>query len=494
MTDKRIDQLTNAPSEEATDWIHTNKAGVDYRTPLSKVSAFQITTLDLISSSTAYAADTSITTNGYTTSGDGGSGAWVQNGVTGQTASQTPTQLGGALLNDANGNQWSIVSSVALRPEQLGAIEDNTTDNTSLVTIAISDQLLSGRAALISANTFYSDSIGNSTPANGYLNGAFGKIQYGYRDSSKRATDGSPALVIEKHSKYDSSATDVQDNGFVVSVSKSDTVSGSGARGIYGYVDQASGTGGSIGIHGRARTTSADSRIWGMWAYADRGGVALNRTIGFESNVKSNIDSPYDTSAVGGGVDGIISATVDSTGICNNAYRVTKSSGAGWRTGFQVPINSINPASASDEGEICKYGGSSLSANKYGGIRFYDGFFDYAMKTNEATFDSDVAIQLKRDQRITWAENRSSSTYITYTDSTDTMDITGNAVDFKMSSTSPIKLNGVKILSARKTGFGTVTDATSKASWSTNTVTLDELAERVGAIWDALRDHGLIGN
>ena len=229
-----------------------------------------------------------------------------------------------------------------------------------------------------------------------------------------------------------------------------------------------------------------------MWAYADRGGVTLNRTIGFEANVKSNIDSPYDTATVGGGVDGIVSATVDGTGICNNAYRVTQSSGAGWRTGFQVPFNSIAP-SVSDEGEICKFGGSSSVGDSYGGIRFYGGNFDYASKTNDGTFNNNVAYQLARGQKVLFGDTRGLSTWMTY-DTDSAWKFSGNAMDLLLSSSSPFRINGVKLLGNRRTGFGVVNGTTDKTTFDTSTVNLQELAQRVGAIWEALREHGLIGN
>jgi len=78
---------------------------------LSEVDALtgQQTTTELINSSVVYDADKVLETSGFTTAGDGGNGKWKQNGVTGQTPSQTPAQLGDALLNDASGNQWALV-------------------------------------------------------------------------------------------------------------------------------------------------------------------------------------------------------------------------------------------------------------------------------------------------------------------------------------------------------------------------------------------------
>jgi hypothetical protein len=53
--------------------------------------------------------DDTVEFQGYTSIGDGGAATWQHNGITGQTPSQSPAQLGDALLNDGNGNQWSLV-------------------------------------------------------------------------------------------------------------------------------------------------------------------------------------------------------------------------------------------------------------------------------------------------------------------------------------------------------------------------------------------------
>jgi hypothetical protein len=46
---------------------------------------------------------------GFADIGDGGGGTWKHNGVTGQTPSQSPSQLNNSLLNDASGNQWAML-------------------------------------------------------------------------------------------------------------------------------------------------------------------------------------------------------------------------------------------------------------------------------------------------------------------------------------------------------------------------------------------------
>jgi hypothetical protein len=52
---------------------------------------------------------------GYTTAGDGGGAKWVKTATTGQTISQSPSQLALALLNDAEGNQWRLIGDFNLQ-------------------------------------------------------------------------------------------------------------------------------------------------------------------------------------------------------------------------------------------------------------------------------------------------------------------------------------------------------------------------------------------
>jgi parallel beta-helix repeat protein len=104
------------------------------QTALSLKGAVEGSTVFLISSTDTYTADTVVITNGFTTSGDGGEGRWKQNGVTGQTASQSPAQLGSALLNDGIGNQWSLVGE-SIQVMQLGAIP-NASDSSAAIQAA----------------------------------------------------------------------------------------------------------------------------------------------------------------------------------------------------------------------------------------------------------------------------------------------------------------------------------------------------------------------
>jgi len=117
---------------QVTVFVNPNTYTISVNGSASKVeiseAEFTGTTTDLINSIDAYAADTLINSTGYLASGDGGDGSWKQNGVTGQTPSQSPAQLGGALLNDASGNQWEYIGeSVSL--DALGALSGGILDD-----------------------------------------------------------------------------------------------------------------------------------------------------------------------------------------------------------------------------------------------------------------------------------------------------------------------------------------------------------------------------
>jgi hypothetical protein len=96
--------------------------------------ATQITTAALIASTVTFPSGTVINTTGFTTNGDGGNGGWKENGVTGQSPSQSPAQLGNKLLNDGNGVQYSLVpvygtASLEINAHALGVIANNVADD-----------------------------------------------------------------------------------------------------------------------------------------------------------------------------------------------------------------------------------------------------------------------------------------------------------------------------------------------------------------------------
>jgi hypothetical protein len=61
------------------------------------------------------------------------------------------------------------------------------------------------------------------------------------------------------------------------------------------------------------------------------------------------------------------------------------------------------------------------------------------------------------------------------------------------SNTGQYQINSTKVLGPRVTGWAAATGAKSKATFDTSTVTLPNLAARVGQIIDDLIAHGIIG-
>lgn len=89
----------------------------------------------IASKNTAPQTNEIVEVQGYTTPGDGGDAQWRFNGNTGLTASQSPAQLGNALINDASGNQWAFVGKL-LNIVSIGGVIDNSTDNTNVTAAA----------------------------------------------------------------------------------------------------------------------------------------------------------------------------------------------------------------------------------------------------------------------------------------------------------------------------------------------------------------------
>ena len=96
----------------------------------------------IASKNTAPQTNEIVEVQGYTTPGDGGGAQWRFNGNTGEPVSQSPAQLGDALVNDASGNQWEYIPIAAtitpvVNAKALGLVADGATDDFPVIDSAI---------------------------------------------------------------------------------------------------------------------------------------------------------------------------------------------------------------------------------------------------------------------------------------------------------------------------------------------------------------------
>lgn len=68
------------------------------------------------------------------------------------------------------------------------------------------------------------------------------------------------------------------------------------------------------------------------------------------------------------------------------------------------------------------------------------------------------------------------------------------SVDMNLASGKVHKIAGTQVVAARITGWGSPTGTAARSGFATSTVTTEQLAERVKALIDDLRSHGLIGD
>jgi hypothetical protein len=181
----------------------TAKVAAENAATTAEAFAYQLTTTELIASTATFTAATVIPTSGFTTSGTGGA-PWKQNGVTGQTVSQTPAQLGGALLNDGNGNQWALVQGLIVTLESLGF--SSATDESLVVQAAANATNDGGTISTLKKHAF---GFGGVTVSNKTL-------RFDFKNSN--ITMLTPASLIQASGSYRSQQTVSSITGSTVSV------------------------------------------------------------------------------------------------------------------------------------------------------------------------------------------------------------------------------------------------------------------------------------
>ena len=91
----------------------------------------------LLSKASNPTTDDAVEFQGYDEIGDGGNATWKHNGTTGQTPSQSPSQLGAWLLNDGSGNQWALDIDGAVNALSLGVTRDGVDSFAALTALKL---------------------------------------------------------------------------------------------------------------------------------------------------------------------------------------------------------------------------------------------------------------------------------------------------------------------------------------------------------------------
>tara|TARA_R110000764_G_scaffold176955_3_gene263179 strand:- start:983 stop:3208 length:2226 start_codon:yes stop_codon:yes gene_type:complete len=188
--------------------------------------ATQITTAALIASTATFPSSTVINTIGYQNIFDRGHTKWVQNGVTGETASQSPSQLAINLLNDGNGNQWVMVSDGPWNVCKFGAVGDGVVDDVLPIQAAINSVSTSG-GAIYNPTGKYKISTSLLIKVNGTVFSGDG-----YRASEIASSSTTQSAIIIQKDNWDEGANGTSINDVQIKdikISKSvDSTAGTG--------------------------------------------------------------------------------------------------------------------------------------------------------------------------------------------------------------------------------------------------------------------------
>lgn len=267
------------------------------------------------------------------------------------------------------------------------------------------------------------------------------------------------------------------------------------AAGLTGYARHESVDGGdAIGVHGRASAYKAASKVWGGWFYAHAGDPATVpiSIIGIEINLNSRIPDQGYTPALGYS-KGLLVVTQDSSLPVSMGIEVGRGTAAPnghFHTGIKIRKDSMLPSGANSssvitDNEAVLIEGSTLVADAANGIRFGFGNYRTGITFSEATIADNAAIVLGEGHRIVVGPGASVTSYAEFSR-------TGSYLNL---SNLNLRVNGTKVVGARKTGWGTPTGTATRTAFDPSTVTLQGLAERFAALLIDLKPttgHGLI--
>ena len=271
---------------------------------------------------------------------------------------------------------------------------------------------------------------------------------------------------------------------------------------LTGFTRAMSGaTGDHIGLHGRTDVRDPDARGYGLWAY----GADLNETTSAaachaaELNGQCLLDPGY------GSDHQLLRLAMADSAISGNRYgsaitigNPTHGGAAGFHAGLWVQPNSVLGSVVADGEAVRIDSRTNNLTGTTGGIRFtrslvtHTGLFKYALKTEEAYFENSRAIVMRSTQRIDWRHGGLDASYLT--GGSNNLVLGGGFLQvLNPVSDTVMQAAGIKVLGERKTGWGNFGGTATRTTFTTSTVTLEQLAERMKALIDDLKTHGLIG-
>ncbi|MFH5822279.1 hypothetical protein [Georgenia sp. AZ-5] len=305
-------------------------------------------------------------------------------------------------------------------------------------------------------------------------------------------TDAKPVMWVQKYSRANrpGEMANEWDQGLYAAITKES--GGAYTAGITGYVRNQGGTGQSIGIHGRASGYTADSDVFGMWAYAAAANpnIVPRSIIGTEIDM-NNMAPDQGWEASVGASRGLVVVGADGSNPLTRGIEIgangASPNGKFW-TGLLLRKNGTMPsgpnsATQVNNGEAVRFDGATAAADSYNAIRFMGGHFSTGISFTESSFGNNAAILMGDNQRIVVGPGPASSTYLSFNKTTSVANFNNMAV----------QVNGTQVLTGRRSGWGVNAGTATRTAFDTATVTLPQLAERVKALIDDLRTHGLIG-
>lgn len=402
-------------------------------------------------------------------------------------AGQTPDGYG---VIAAGGKQLKLIDSAVVNIVSAGAVSGS---DATLAIKAVKDR---GAIAEFPKGSYTDTRNGEIYLYSSTLEQIGGFNRWSVGGTLDLASDPRPVFMLEKTIN----TTDAQSlNGFDCGPLYLQVNKKAGDAFVVGgtaYVRCTGGSGDAIAFHSRAQGSEPGvSEIFGGWDYADinpTDGTFIKEATGREINVNNRgEDCPFNSRIIApgsprGDYRALTIVTADGSGSVNvgvdiGAQRQTSSKG--FYTGFRVREDGIEPSSdvGADTCAIRVQGGTSTT-KRYGGIHLDFGNFEYGINTVGASFGNNRAIELEQDHRIYFAEfTGSGDKYMSYN---------GSVLNLQ---NMLIGINGTQVVGVRKTGWSDPTGTPSKATFAVSTVTTSELAAFVFALYNDLKNHGLVG-